>query len=119
MNYEQTQEALLRAIDSLKPDIDSHDLSLLSGAIGVIHSETEKVDNRIARAIMLVTDAMARVNNTRGFKYGLSLSAKAIRTMPPIVELIHEAIPGERLTVTNGKPSVYDCQILDLKELRK
>jgi len=132
MNYEQTQNALLRAIDSLKPDIDSHDLGLLSGAIGAIHAEPEKADNRIARAILLVTDALAKVNNNRGFKYGLSLSAKAIRTMPPIVELIdnidnavaHSSLEDKDYQVVSNildkhKPTVFDCQVLNLKELRK
>lgn len=111
MNYEQTQEALLRIIDSLKPDISSSEMGLLSGAIGAIHAEPEKADNRIARACLEVYHALARINNERGFKYGLSLSAKALRTMPPMVELIENK--------DDYKPTVFDCQVLDLKELRK
>lgn len=88
MNYEQTQNALLKVIDSLKPDIDSSLLSELSGLIGMIHAEPERADNRISKAILEIAHVIAMINNNRGFKYGLSLSAKAIRTMPPIVELV-------------------------------
>lgn len=92
MTHEKTQEALLKIIDSLKPELDSSELSLLSGTIGAIHAEPDRADVRISKAISDVADALGRVSNDRGFKYGLRLSSRALRTAPPVVELIVEEL---------------------------
>ena len=131
MNYEQTQNALLILLDSLKHDMDSSELSILSGSIGAIHADQSNADKWISRAVLAIGHALGKVNNDRGFKYGLSLAGKALRTMPPIVELIdsidsqvaHSSLDDNDYHVVSNildkhKPTVFDCQVLDTKELK-
>jgi len=90
IGYEKTQETLLKVIDGLRPELDSHELALLSGQIAKpwsTNSEALKA-SYMAEAVLAVANATARVWNTRGYKLGLERGMQLVATKPPIVQLI-------------------------------